>query len=358
MYTLADFDFDLPQELIAQTPLQERSASRLLQVEGDQLTNRAFTDLVELLVPGDLMVFNDTRVLKARFFGAKESGGKVEVLIERVLDPLTVLAQVRASKSPAAGTRLRLADAFEVEVGKRAGEFFTLHLQSDVFDLIEQYGRLPLPPYIDHAADAFDETRYQTVYAKIPGAVAAPTAGLHFDAALLARLEAHGVRFAYVTLHVGAGTFQPVRVDDLREHEMHSEWYTLPQETVDAVHAAQATGNAIVAVGTTSMRALESASQSGELVAGSADTRLFITPGYRFRTVTRLVTNFHLPKSTLLMLVSAFAGYAAIRAAYAHAITARYRFFSYGDAMLLRLQSASSTSCATESSVPRIEPNA
>ncbi|MBC7415169.1 MAG: tRNA preQ1(34) S-adenosylmethionine ribosyltransferase-isomerase QueA [Herminiimonas sp.] len=358
MYTLADFDFDLPQDLIAQTPLRERSASRLLQVEGEQLTNRGFADLVDLLVPGDLMVFNDTRVLKARFFGAKESGGKVEVLIERVLDPLTVLAQIRASKSPAAGTRLRLADAFDVEVGVRAGEFFTLHLQSDVFALTEQHGRLPLPPYIDHAADAFDETRYQTVYARTPGAVAAPTAGLHFDAALLARLQAHGVQFAYVTLHVGAGTFQPVRVEDLREHQMHSEWYTLPQETVDAVKAARDAGKAVVAVGTTSLRALESASQEGELVAGSADTCLFITPGYRFRTVTRLVTNFHLPKSTLLMLVSAFAGYAPIRAAYAHAIAARYRFFSYGDAMLLRLQDPSTPVSGTNPTATRIDTDA
>ena len=348
MYTLADFDFDLPQELIAQTPLPQRSASRLLDVDGAQLVDRAFTDLVDLLAPGDLMVFNDTRVLKARFFGNKESGGKVEVLIERVLDPRTVLAQVRASKSPPAGTRLRLADAFEVAVGARAGEFFTLTFSSDVFELIEQYGRLPLPPYIDHAADAFDETRYQTVYAKTPGAVAAPTAGLHFDAALLERLQARGFRFAYVTLHVGAGTFQPVRTDDLRQHEMHSEWYTLPQATVDAVQAAQAGGHAVVAVGTTSLRALESASQDGTLRAGSADTRLFITPGYRFHTVTRLVTNFHLPKSTLLMLVSAFAGYDAIRAAYAHAIAARYRFFSYGDAMLLRLQPSAVLAAVTE----------
>ena len=340
MYTLADFDFDLPQDLIAQTPLPQRSASRLLDVDGRQLVDRSFTDLVALLAPGDLMVFNDTRVLKARFFGNKESGGKVEVLIERVLDSRTVLAQVRASKSPAPGTRLRLADAFDVGVGARAGEFFTLSFAADVFELIEQYGRLPLPPYIDHAADAFDETRYQTVYAKTPGAVAAPTAGLHFDADLLARLQARGIRFAYVTLHVGAGTFQPVRTDDLRQHDMHSEWYTLPQATVDAVVTAQAGGHAVVAVGTTSMRALESASQDGVLRAGSADTRLFITPGYRFRTVTRLVTNFHLPKSTLLMLVSAFAGYDAIRAAYAHAIATRYRFFSYGDAMLLRLQAA------------------
>jgi S-adenosylmethionine:tRNA ribosyltransferase-isomerase len=346
MYTLSDFDFELPQELIAQTPLQQRSASRLLDVDGDRLVDRGVADLVDLLAPGDLMVFNDTRVLKARFFGVKESGGKVEVLVERVLDPHTVLAQVRASKSPVAGSRLRLADAFDVAVGPRAGEFFTLTFEGDVFALIEAHGRLPLPPYIDHAADAFDETRYQTVYAKTPGAVAAPTAGLHFDEALLARLQERGVHFAFVTLHVGAGTFQPVRVDDLREHAMHSEWYTLPQETVDAVQAAQAGGHAVVAVGTTSMRALESASQDGVLKAGSADTRLFITPGYRFRTVTRLVTNFHLPKSTLLMLVSAFAGYDRIRAAYAHAIAARYRFFSYGDAMLLRLQDPSPDAAA------------
>lgn len=338
MYMLADFDFDLPPDLIAQTPLPERSASRLLELEGDTLTDRGFADLVARLTPGDLMVFNDTRVLKARFFGAKASGGKVEVLIERVLDPRTVLAQVRASKSPVAKTILRLADAFEVEVGARAGEFFTLHFDADVFALIEQYGRLPLPPYIDHAADAFDEHRYQTVYAKTPGAVAAPTAGLHFDAALLAQLQARGIGFAYVTLHVGAGTFQPVRSDDLRDHIMHSEWYTLPQATVDAVAAARAGGHAVVAVGTTSLRALESASRTGTLVAGSADTTLFITPGYRFNTVTRLVTNFHLPKSTLLMLVSAFAGYDRICAAYAHAIARRYRFFSYGDAMLLQVQ--------------------
>lgn len=335
MYMLADFDFDLPQELIAQTPLPQRSASRLLELDGDALIDRGFAELVEQLSPGDLMVFNDTRVLKARFFGTKASGGKVEVLIERVLDPRTVLAQVRASKSPPAGSTLHLADAFEVEVGVRAGEFFTLHFAADVFELIEQFGRLPLPPYIDHAADTFDEARYQTVYAKTLGAVAAPTAGLHFDVDLLARLLARGIRFAYVTLHVGAGTFQPVRTDDLREHLMHSEWYTLPQATVDAVAAAQAGGHAVVAVGTTSLRALESASQSGVLQSGSADTKLFITPGYRFKTVTRLVTNFHLPKSTLLMLVSAFAGYDQIRAAYAHAIAQRYRFFSYGDAMLL-----------------------
>jgi len=335
MYSLSDFDFDLPPALIAQTPLPERSASRLLQVDGVVLTDRSFADIVDLLAPGDLLVFNDTRVLKARFFGVKESGGKVEVLIERVLDNRSVHAQVRASKSPPPGIRIRLADAFEVVVGERFGEFYTLQFPDDVFGLLEQYGSLPLPPYIDHAADAFDETRYQTVYAKEPGAVAAPTAGLHFDQALLAALDAKGIAQAFVTLHVGAGTFQPVRVENLAEHQMHSEWYTVSAQTAAQVHAVKAAGGKVVAVGTTSMRALESASQSGALVAGSADTRLFVTPGYRFKTVDRLITNFHLPKSTLLMLVSAFAGYDHIRAAYAHAIRQQYRFFSYGDAMLL-----------------------
>ena len=335
MYSLSDFDFDLPQELIAQFPLPERSASRLLHVDGDALHDRAFTHIVDLLTPGDLLVFNDTRVLKARFYGAKETGGKIEVLVERVLDHRTVLAQVRASKSPQQGARLRLADAFDVTVGERAGEFFTLIFPDDVFDLIEAHGRLPLPPYIEHAADSVDERRYQTVYAREPGAVAAPTAGLHFDQPLLDRLRDKGVHFAYVTLHVGAGTFQPVRTENLAEHKMHSEWYTVPQETVDAVRAAKAAGRNVISVGTTSMRALESASQSGQLEAGSRDTKLFIIPGYTFKTVDRLITNFHLPKSTLLMLVSAFAGYELIRTAYAHAIQQRYRFFSYGDAMLL-----------------------
>ena len=339
MYSLSDFDFNLPQENIAQTPLAERSASRLLHLDGDALVDRQFADIVGLLQAGDLLVMNDTRVLKARFFGVKESGGKIEALVERVLDDRTVLAQVRASKSPQPGCRIRLADAFDVTVGQRAGEFFTLHFEADVFELIEAHGRLPLPPYIEHDADEFDETRYQTVFNKVPGAVAAPTAGLHFDQALLDQLKAKGVNFAYVTLHVGAGTFQPVRTEVLSEHKMHTEWYTMPQETVDAVRAAQLAGRDVVAVGTTSLRALESASQSGRLVAGSADTALFITPGYAFKTVTRLITNFHLPKSTLLMLVSAFAGYAPIRSAYAHAIAQNYRFFSYGDAMLLTTQS-------------------
>ena len=335
MYSLSDFDFDLPPERIAQLPLPDRSASRLLHLEGDAIVDRQFADIVDQLVPGDLLVMNDTRVLKARFFGVKETGGNVEVLVERVLDSRTVLAQVRASKSPKPGNRIRLADAFDVVAGERAGEFFTLTFEGDVFELIEAHGRLPLPPYIEHTADAFDETRYQTVYSREPGAVAAPTAGLHFDEALLAKLKDRGVNFAYVTLHVGAGTFQPVRVEVLAEHNMHTEWYTVPQATVDAVQATKAAGRDVVAVGTTSLRALESASQSGQLVAGSADTALFITPGYTFKTVTRLITNFHLPKSTLLMLVSAFAGYEPIRRAYAHAIASQYRFFSYGDAMLL-----------------------
>jgi S-adenosylmethionine:tRNA ribosyltransferase-isomerase len=335
MYSLSDFDFNLPQERIAQFPLPDRSASRLLHVDGADLVDRQFTDILDQLQPGDLLVMNDTRVLKARFFGVKDSGGKVEALVERVLHTRTVLAQVRASKSPGPGVKIRLADAFDVTVGERAGEFYTLHFEDDVFELIEAHGRLPLPPYIEHTADAFDETRYQTVFNKVPGAVAAPTAGLHFDEALLQKLKDKGVNFAYVTLHVGAGTFQPVRTENLAEHKMHTEWYTMPQATVDAVRATRAAGRDVVAVGTTSLRALESASQSGSIEAGSADTALFITPGYQFKSVTRLITNFHLPKSTLLMLVSAFAGYEEIRKAYAHAITNEYRFFSYGDAMLL-----------------------
>ncbi|MDB5821983.1 MAG: queA [Herminiimonas sp.] len=335
MYSLSDFDFSLPPELIAQMPLHQRTASRLLEVQSGALVDRAFADIVDLLQPGDLLVFNDTRVLKARFFGTKETGGKVEVLVERVLDDRRVLAQVRASKTPQPGSRIRLEDAIDIKVGEREGEFFLLDFPGDVLELIEAHGRLPLPPYIEHAAGEVDQERYQTVYAREPGAVAAPTAGLHFDEALLGRLVAKGVQTAFITLHVGAGTFQPVRTEDLSAHCMHSEWYTISPGTVAAVQAARSVGRDVVAVGTTSMRALESASQTGTLQAGSADTALFITPGYRFNTVTRMITNFHLPKSTLLMLVSAFAGYEEIRSAYQHAIAARYRFFSYGDAMLL-----------------------
>jgi S-adenosylmethionine:tRNA ribosyltransferase-isomerase len=335
MYTLPDFDFDLPSELIAQVPLPERAASRLLKVGETQCEDRVFSELPSFLQAGDVLVFNDTKVLNARFYGVKQSGGKVEVLVERVLDARTVLAQVRASKSPLPGTVLRLADSFDVSVGERSGEFFVLHFPSDAIELIDRYGQLPLPPYIQHAADATDTQRYQTVYAKHPGAVAAPTAGLHFDQALLDQLQQQGVLLTWLTLHVGAGTFQPVRTENLAEHQMHSEWYHLPQTTVDIIETAKRSGRRVIAVGTTSMRALESASQTGELVAGSSDTQLFVTPGYQFKTVDRLITNFHLPKSTLMMLVSAFAGVDRIRHAYSHAIAQRYRFFSYGDAMLL-----------------------
>ena len=335
MYTLSDFDFDLPSELIAQVPLPERAASRLLKVGETQCEDRVFSELPSFLQAGDVLVFNDTKVLNARFYGVKQSGGKVEVLVERVLDARTVLAQVRASKSPLPGTGLRLADSFDVSIGERSGEFFVLHFPSDAIELIDRYGQLPLPPYIQHAADATDTQRYQTVYAKHPGAVAAPTAGLHFDQALLDQLQQQGVLLTWLTLHVGAGTFQPVRTENLAEHQMHSEWYHLPQTTVDIIETAKRGGRKVIAVGTTSMRALESASQTGELAAGSSDTQLFVTPGYQFKTVDRLITNFHLPKSTLMMLVSAFAGVDRIRHAYSHAIAQRYRFFSYGDAMLL-----------------------
>lgn len=346
MLTLSDFDFPLPPELIAQSALPDRSASRLLVMERTapddtadavRLVDRAFSDILEYLSPDDLLVFNDTRVIKARFFGQKHSGGRIEVLVERVVDSHTVLAQVRASKTPAEGSPLHLADgAFTVTVGPRVDQFFTLRFPEPALDLIERFGRLPLPPYITHDPDAYDETRYQTVYARNPGAVAAPTAGLHFDDALFARLDAAGIRRAFLTLHVGAGTFQPVRTEDLTEHKMHSEWYAVTPELADAVRETRARGGRVIAVGTTSLRALESAAaEDGTLRPGTGDTDIFITPGYRFRAVDALITNFHLPKSTLLMLVSALAGVEAIRAAYRHAVAERYRFFSYGDAMLL-----------------------
>ena len=335
--TLDDFDYRLPAELIAQTPLAERSASRLLLVDGERLSDRRFAELPELLGPNDLLVFNDTRVIHARLYGVKETGGQVEVLVERAIGPHEALAQVRASKSPRTGSRLRLADAFDVTVLGRVGEFFHLRFPhgEDLLALLERHGKLPLPPYIERAADAHDESRYQTVYARAPGSVAAPTAGLHFDAALFAALAARGVRCAWLTLHVGAGTFQPVRVNDLGEHRMHREHYIVPQETADAVAATRAAGGRVVAVGTTSLRALEGAAQDGALEAGIGETELFILPGYRFQVVDALVTNFHLPKSTLLMLVSALAGLEPVRRAYAHAVAHAYRFFSYGDAMFI-----------------------
>ena len=340
MLTLDDFDFDLPGELIAQHPTAERTASRLLQLADGMLADHCFGELPQLLQPGDLLVFNDTRVIRARLFGHKQSGGRIEVLIERIVDRRHAVAQLRASKSPQPGSRILLEDSIELVVRGRSGgqdEFFALELvgEGDLWSLIEQHGRLPLPPYIQHAASAADEARYQTVFARCPGAVAAPTAGLHFDAALLARLAECGVEVAWLTLHVGAGTFQPVRVHRLSEHRMHAERFEIPPATVAAIARTRVRGGKVIAVGTTSLRALEAAAQGGELRSGAAETDIFITPGYDFRVVDRLITNFHLPKSTLLMLVSAFAGLDTIRGAYDHAIHQRYRFFSYGDAMLL-----------------------
>ena len=340
--TLNDFDYTLPAELIAQSPLAERSASRLLIVtpnsgEAPVLADAVFTDLADLVQPGDLFVFNDTRVIHARLHGVKDSGGQIEVLIERAIGPHEALAQVRASKSPKSGARLRLADAFDVEVLGRVGEFFHLRFPAgeDLLALLERHGKLPLPPYIQRAAGEADESRYQTVYARELGSVAAPTAGLHFDQALIERIAERGARCAWLTLHVGAGTFQPVRVDDLGEHQMHRERYVIPQETVDAIAATRAAGGRVIAVGTTSMRALEAAAQDGPLEAGSGETEIFILPGFHFQVVDALITNFHLPKSTLMMLVSAFAGMDSIRRTYSHAVAQRYRFFSYGDAMFI-----------------------
>ncbi|AXE30645.1 tRNA preQ1(34) S-adenosylmethionine ribosyltransferase-isomerase QueA [Chromobacterium phragmitis] len=334
---LSDFDYHLPEALIAQHPPAERGASRLLHVDGMTLSDLSFADLPSRLQAGDLLVFNDTRVIRARLFGEKASGGKVEALIERVLDDHTALAHVRASKSPKPGSRLIFAGRWEAEMVERQDSLFKLRFlaEENVYDILEASGRLPLPPYIERSAEHDDDERYQTVYAREQGAVAAPTAGLHFTDAMLAGLKAQGVETAFVTLHVGAGTFQPVKVDNVAEHKMHSEIYDMPQATVDAIAAARARGGRVVAVGTTSVRALESAARSGELTVGRGETDIFITPGYRFRVVDRLLTNFHLPKSTLLMLVSAFAGYEEIRNAYRHAVAKEYRFFSYGDAMLL-----------------------
>jgi S-adenosylmethionine:tRNA ribosyltransferase-isomerase len=344
MLTLDDFDFDLPRELIAQHPAILRSASRLLEVCAGALYDRKFSELLQLVQAGDLLVFNDTRVIRARLFGRKESGGRIEVMIERITDSHHAIAQIRASKSPKLGSRIILEDAISLIVRTRTGEhseFFALELSgdSDLWTLIETHGRLPLPPYIIRATEE-NEARYQTVYARYPGAVAAPTAGLHFDNVLLAQIAERGIEIAWLTLHVGAGTFQPVRVRNLVEHRMHSERFDIPPATIAAIARTRARGGKVIAVGTTSLRALEAAAQHGELRAGPAETDIFITPGYRFRVVDRLVTNFHLPKSTLLMLVSAFAGTDRIRAAYRYAITERYRFFSYGDAMLLSLSTS------------------
>jgi S-adenosylmethionine:tRNA ribosyltransferase-isomerase len=339
-WTINDFDFDLPQELIAQFPPPERTASRLLVPEGGGFRDLHFRDLPSLLSPGDLLVFNQTRVVKARLYGEKASGGRIEMLIERVIGTHAALAHVRASKSPKPGTILRVAGT-EAIVEEKRDALYLLRFTGapSVFDLMEAYGQVPLPPYIGHSADDTDIERYQTVYARTPGAVAAPTAGLHFDEPLLATLRAQGIHTAFLTLHVGAGTFQPVRTERIEEHVMHSEWYDIAPETVAAIAATRQRGGKVIAVGTTSVRALESAAlraAPGEpLAAGAAETRIFITPGFHYKVVDRLITNFHLPKSTLLMLVSAFAGHELMRRLYVHAIEQRYRFFSYGDAMLL-----------------------
>ncbi|MEK8031115.1 tRNA preQ1(34) S-adenosylmethionine ribosyltransferase-isomerase QueA [Ideonella sp. DXS29W] len=357
-YTLADFDFTLPSELIAQHPSAERSASRLLDGRGERPVDRVFRDLPGLLAPGDLLVFNDTRVIKARLFGEKPTGGAVEALIERIVPdepgqpPNQVLAHLRASKSPKAGSTVRFGDpaqlatvGFDAEVLGRAGpddSLFRLRFPAHPLALLQAFGHVPLPPYITHADEADDERRYQTVFAQRPGAVAAPTASLHFDEAVLAALQARGVERTHVTLHVGAGTFQPVRSENLAEHRMHSEWFEVPEDTVAAVARAKAAGRRVIAAGTTTLRALESAAKRspgrGLTSAQQGETDIFITPGFDFEVVDRLITNFHLPKSTLMMLVSAFAGHDHVMALYRHAIEARYRFFSYGDAMLLDLK--------------------
>ena len=341
-FALSDFDFVLPPELIAQTPAETRSASRLLVV-GDgsssnpSLCDRMFADLPPLLAPGDLVVFNDTRVIRARLHGVKESGGKVEVMVERLLGQRDALAQIRASHAPRPGSAIRIGDD-ALEIVGRDERLFHVRVKGEtpIETLLERHGEVPLPPYIARPAGDADADRYQTVYARTPGAVAAPTAGLHFDRPMIEALHSRGIETAFLTLHVGLGTFLPVQSETLSEHRMHSEWFDLPEATVDAIARAHARGSKVVAVGTTTLRALESAAaRDGVLRPGAQETTLFITPGYRFRVVDRLLTNFHLPKSTLLMLVSAFSGYDTIRAAYAHAIADRYRFFSYGDAMLL-----------------------
>ena len=352
----SDFDFELPEELIAQRPAPERSGSRLLEVipavgpEPAHFQDRLFRDISERLCPGDLLITNNTRVIKARLLGCKQgSGGRIEALVERPLDARRVLCQLRASKTPRAGTRLLFwregppeppapGQAAAAQVLGREGEFFVLGFEEAIETVLERCGHTPLPPYINHAAATVDEERYQTVYASRAGAVAAPTAGLHFDEDLFAAIAARGVGRTEITLHVGAGTFAPLRSDDLSRHVMHEERYDIPPEAVEAIRRTRAAGGRIVAVGTTTLRALEAAATGqadGLPRPGPGQTRIFITPGYRFQVVERLITNFHLPRSTLMMLVSAFGGQTTLRAAYAHAIAARYRFFSYGDAMLL-----------------------
>lgn len=338
-FTLGDFDFALPPELIAQHPAAERSGSRLLDGTGPTPVDRIFRELPSLLRAGDLLVFNDTQVVKARLFGEKPTGGKLELLVERVLQGKEVVAHMKVSKKPPVGTVLRMTGGFTATLLGRwpeeDGPLFRFAFSEDPYAVMERHGHVPLPPYITHADTAEDAQRYQTVFAKNPGAVAAPTAALHFDDGVLAALEARGVRRASVTLHVGAGTFQPVKTENIAEHRMHNEWYEVPAATQQAIADLRARGGRLVAVGTTTVRTLESWARSGQ---ASGDTDIFITPGFQFRQVDLLLTNFHLPKSTLLMLVSAFAGYEPMMQLYRHAVESRYRFFSYGDAMLLARQ--------------------
>lgn len=341
---VSDFHFDLPDELIARYPMAERTASRLLQLDGQSgaLRHGQFVDVLDQLNPGDLLVFNNTRVIPARMFGQKASGGKLEVLVERILDEHSVLAHVRASKAPKPGTRMIMDGGVEAEMRARHDALFEIHFLDPrpVLEILEAIGHMPLPPYIDRPDEDADKERYQTVYNQKPGAVAAPTAGLHFDEPLLAKIRAKGVETAFVTLHVGAGTFQPVRVDKIEDHHMHSEYAEVPQEVVDAIAATRARGGRVIAVGTTSVRSLESAAkaslaQGKPLAPFFSDTDIFIFPGYQFQVVDAMVTNFHLPESTLIMLVSAFAGYDHVMAAYQAAVAEQYRFFSYGDAMFV-----------------------
>jgi len=334
-----DFQFECPEELIAQFPPSERNGSRLLSLNGEtgNVDDLQFIDLPSLLQPDDLIIFNNTKVIPARLLGQKETGGKVEVLVERVLDNHRVLAHIRSSKSPGVGRRLLLENTLDVEVLGRQGALFEVyfHVDTDVIDVLEEFGRLPLPPYIDRDVDKEDLERYQTVYAQNIGAVAAPTAGLHFDEIMLKRIQELGIDTAEVTLHVGAGTFQPVKVDDIKTHHMHSERIEVDEVVCKKVHAARERGGRVIAVGTTSVRALESASQSGSIEPFSGETEIFIYPGYQFKSVDAMITNFHLSESTLLMLVSAFSGREHIMAGYRHAVEEKYRFFSYGDAMFL-----------------------
>ncbi|HIF9135001.1 TPA: tRNA preQ1(34) S-adenosylmethionine ribosyltransferase-isomerase QueA [Photobacterium damselae] len=343
---VSDFDFDLPDELIARYPQPERTSSRLLQLDGNSgdIAHKTFKDVLDLVNPGDLMIFNNTRVIPARMFGRKASGGKLEVLVERMLDEKSILAHVRASKSPKPGTELLLGenDEYSAEMVARHDALFEIRFNSDktVLEILDEVGHMPLPPYIDRPDEDADKERYQTVYNAKPGAVAAPTAGLHFDDALLAALKEKGVNFAFVTLHVGAGTFQPVRVDNIDDHHMHSEYVEVPEEVVIAINETKANGGRVVAVGTTSVRSLESAAQDAvkngtELKPFFGDTEIFIFPGYQFQLVDVLITNFHLPESTLIMLVSAFAGYEHTMNAYKDAVANQFRFFSYGDSMFV-----------------------